>query len=143
MDGILVATSASGKAGRVSIGSIVRDTHRNRQVLVRCSSTIGSSEDQNTYTGDLEAIATALRSLPDGLQCRDVTVLTSSRSALQVIAQPRQQSGQCTVQEIYRQAERLEGRGGMVGMLWVPSGEDFPMGSEAKVKLFTTARTNF
>jgi hypothetical protein len=28
MNGILVTTSASGKAGRVSIGSVVRDTHR-------------------------------------------------------------------------------------------------------------------
>jgi ribonuclease HI len=140
MDGILVATSTSGRAGLVSIGGIVRDTNRNRQVLARYSSTVGSSEDQNTYTGDLEAIATALRSLPDILQCRDVTVLTSSRSALQVIAQQRQQSGQCTMQEIYRQAERLEGRGNMVKMLWVPSGEDFPMGNEAKTEARRAAR---
>jgi hypothetical protein len=97
MDGILVATSASGKAGRISIGSIVHDTHGDGQVLARCSSTIGSSDDQNTYTSDLEAIPTALRRLPDGLRYRDITVRTSSRSALQLIAQPRQQSGQCTV----------------------------------------------
>jgi hypothetical protein len=61
--------------------------------------------------------------------------MTSSRSALQVIAQPRQQSGQCTVQEIYRQAERLEQCGNLVKMLWVPSGEeDFPLGGEAKAE---------
>ncbi|CAG9950502.1 unnamed protein product [Clonostachys rosea f. rosea IK726] len=38
MDGILVATSASGKAGHISIGSIVHDTHGDGQVLARCSS---------------------------------------------------------------------------------------------------------
>jgi ribonuclease HI len=140
MDGILVATSASGKAGRISIGSVVRDTHRNGQVLARCSSMVGSSDDQNTYTGDLEAVATALRRLPDGLRYQDITVMTSSRSALQVIAQPRQQSGQRTVQEIYRQAERLEGQGNLVKMLWVPSGEDFPMGNEAKAEARRAAR---
>jgi hypothetical protein len=32
-------------AGRISIGSIVRDTNRNHQVLATCSSTIGSSDD--------------------------------------------------------------------------------------------------
>lgn len=36
----------------------------------------------HAYTGDLEAIATALRSLPDELHHRDVTVTASSRSAL-------------------------------------------------------------
>jgi hypothetical protein len=55
--------------------------------------------------------------------------MSSSRSALEVIAPPRQQSGQCTVQEIHKQAERLKESGKMVKMLWVPSGEEgFPMG---------------
>lgn len=65
-NGILVATSASGKAGRVSVGSVIR-AFRDGQVSARCSSTVGSSDDQKSYTGDLDAIATALRSLPNGL----------------------------------------------------------------------------
>jgi hypothetical protein len=116
MDGILVAVGASGEADRISIGSVIRDTYRNRQVPARCSSMIGSSDDQNTYTGVLEAMAAALRRLPDGLRYRDITVMTSSRTALQVIAQPRQQSGQRAVQGIYRQTERLEGHGNLVKM---------------------------
>jgi hypothetical protein len=45
---ILVATSALGKAGRVSIGGIVRDTERNNpdEVIARYSSTIGLRNDQ-------------------------------------------------------------------------------------------------
>jgi hypothetical protein len=61
--------------------------------------------------------------------------MTSSRSALQVIARPQQQSRQCTVQEIHRHAERLQKSGNVVKMLWVPAGEkDFTMGSEAKTE---------
>ncbi|KAH7471362.1 hypothetical protein FOMA001_g13290 [Fusarium oxysporum f. sp. matthiolae] len=136
MEGILVATSASEKAGRVSIGGIVRDTERNNpdEVIARYS-TIGWRDDQKTYKGNLETIAMALRCLPDGLQRRHLTVMRSSRSALEVIVQPRQQSGQCTVQEIHRHAERLQRSGNIVKMLWVPSGDkDLPMGSEAKAE---------
>ncbi|KAL6405411.1 hypothetical protein AUP68_11165 [Ilyonectria robusta] len=63
MEGILVATSASEKAGRVGMGGIVRDTLGNRpgQVVARYSITIGSRDDQNVYTAELEAIAMALR----------------------------------------------------------------------------------
>lgn len=46
------------------------------------------------------------------------------------------------MQEIYRQAERLEQRGNMVNMLWVPSGEDFPMEREAKVEAQRAAGAN-
>jgi hypothetical protein len=91
----------------------------------------------------LEAIGTALRDLPDGLQYREVTVMTSRRSVLEVIARPRQQSGQRTVHEIYKQAERLQEHGNMAKMLWVLSGEEgFPMGSESKAEARRAARAN-
>ncbi|KAL6405551.1 reverse transcriptase [Ilyonectria robusta] len=118
MEGILVATSASEKAGRVGMGGIVRDTLGNTpgEVVARYSITIGSRDDQNVYTAELEAIAMALRCMPDGLQHRELTVMTSSRSALEVVAQPRQQSGQCTVKEIHKHAERLQKSGNIVKM---------------------------
>ncbi|KAL6399565.1 hypothetical protein AUP68_18115 [Ilyonectria robusta] len=128
MEGILVATSASEKAGRVGMGGIVRDTLSNRlgEVVARYSITIGSRDDQNVYTAELEAIAMAPKCMPDGLHHRQLTVMTSSRSALEVIAQPQQQSGQYTVRKIYKHAERLYKSGNIVKMLWVPSGdEDF------------------
>ncbi|KAI5456262.1 hypothetical protein BGZ63DRAFT_367547 [Mariannaea sp. PMI_226] len=69
MEGILVATSASEKAGRVGIGGIVRDTLGNRpgQMLARYSIMIGSRDNQNIYTAELEAIVMVLRYMPDGL----------------------------------------------------------------------------
>ncbi|KAL6402718.1 hypothetical protein AUP68_14052 [Ilyonectria robusta] len=38
--------------------------------------TIGSRDDQNIYTGELEAIAMALRCMPDGPQHRHWTVMS-------------------------------------------------------------------
>ncbi|KAI8402256.1 hypothetical protein FOFC_17562 [Fusarium oxysporum] len=49
----------------------------------------------------------ALRCIPDGLQCRELTVLSSSQSSLKTIARPRQQSGQVTIHRIYEHVERL------------------------------------
>lgn len=47
------------------------------------------------------------------------------------------------MQEIYKQAGRLEERGDMVKMLWVPSGEeDFPLGGGAKAEAHRAARAN-
>ncbi|KFA64854.1 hypothetical protein S40285_09562 [Stachybotrys chlorohalonatus IBT 40285] len=67
--------------------------------------------------------------------------MTSSRSALQVIVQPQQQSGQCTIQAIHRHAERLRKNGNIVKMLWVPSGAGgFTMASEAKAEARRAAR---
>ncbi|KAL6405625.1 hypothetical protein AUP68_11386 [Ilyonectria robusta] len=134
MEGILVATSASEKAGKVGMGGIVRDTLGNRpgEVVARYSITVGSRDDQNVYTAELEAIAMALRCMPDGLQHRELTVITSSRSALEVIAQPRQQSGQCTVKEIHKHAERLQKSGNIIKMLWVPSKDRLSDGLRSK-----------
>jgi hypothetical protein len=42
----------------------------------------------------------------------------------------------------YRQAERLEGRGNEVKVLWVLSGEDFPMGSDAEAGAQKAVRAN-
>jgi tryptophanase len=86
--GVLVATSASKKAGMVSMGGIVRDTSRERayEAAVRYSITTGSREEQNTYTADLEAMAMALRRMPDVLYHRQVTFMTSNRSALEAIS---------------------------------------------------------
>lgn len=107
----------------------------------RFSYTIGMRDDMSPYIGDLEAIATALKRTPGTTRYRQVTVMTSSRSALEVIAQPRQQSGQRAVQEIYRHVARLEEVGNTVNMLWVPSGEqDFPLGRQAKMEAQRAAR---
>jgi len=63
----------------------------------------------------------ALKCMPSGLHRRDLTIITSNRSALQVIRRPRQQSGQCTIRQIYDRTEYFQKRGCSVSLMWVPA----------------------
>ncbi|KJZ67989.1 hypothetical protein HIM_12623 [Hirsutella minnesotensis 3608] len=133
--GIVIATSGSQKDGMVGIGGVVYSTSHDRpdMVLTSYSVCLGTAEEQNPYTAELAAIAMALMCAPTGPPCREVTILASSRSALEVIRRPRTQSGQCTVRQIYGHANRLMRRGCSVKLIWVPSKRvGFPWGSAAK-----------
>lgn len=132
---IIIATSSSQRKGKVGLGGVVRDASCDSAdgVLASYSVTLGPSDEQNAYTAGLEAIATALRCVPLGLRDRVLTVVTSNRSALQVIGRPRQQSGQCTVRAIYGSVEFLAKRGCRVKFRWVPAKDvKFPLGPLAK-----------
>ncbi|KJZ68632.1 hypothetical protein HIM_11977 [Hirsutella minnesotensis 3608] len=125
------------RKGKVGMGGVVRDASRNSadEVLASYSVTLGSSDEQNAYTAGLEAIAVALRRVPLGLHDRDLTIVTSNRSVLQVIGRPRQQSGQCTIREIYGSVEYLWRRGCRVRLRWVRAkNEKFTLGPLAKMQ---------
>jgi ribosomal protein S11 len=116
---IVIATSASDRGDLVGMGV--------------ASITLGSRDDQNPYAAELEAIAMALRCMPDGLQCRELTVVSGSQSSLKATAHPRQQSGQTTIRQIYEHIERLGKGNNRVKMTWAPSrDDDFAMGRKAK-----------
>jgi ribonuclease HI len=132
---IVIATSASDRGGLVGMGGIVaqRSPGQTDRIVARYSATLGSRDDQNPYTAELEAIAMALRCMPDGLQCRELTVLSSSQSSLKAIARPQQQSGQTSIRQIYEHIERLRKGNNRVKMIWVPSrDDDLSMSREAK-----------
>ncbi|OAQ59776.1 transposon I factor [Purpureocillium lilacinum] len=87
----------------------------------------------NPYIAELAAIAMALKCMPAGLRRRELTIVTSNRSALRVIRRPRQQSGQCIVRQIYDRIDCLQGRGCGVTFLWAPAkDDDFRLGTLAK-----------
>ncbi|KAM4061945.1 reverse transcriptase [Hirsutella rhossiliensis] len=124
--GIVVATSSSERRGVVGMGGCVRDTRVNneQEALASYSITLGPREDQNPYVAELEAIATALRCMPARLEQRELVFVTSNRSAMQAIGQPRQQSGQYIIQEIYKHVRLFRQRGVSIRMIWAPAGAE-------------------
>ncbi|KAL6411757.1 Endonuclease/exonuclease/phosphatase [Ilyonectria robusta] len=135
IEGIIIATSSSKKGGIVGMGGVARNATRNSagKVVTSYSVTLGPGDEQNPYTAELAAIAMALECIPPRHPFRDVTVMTSNRSAVEVIRRPRQQSGQYTIRQIYDRAKCLQKRGCSVRVMWVPAkAEGFTLGPMAK-----------
>ena len=104
-------------------------------VIAKYSVTLSPRDEQNAYTAELEAIATVLRCMSDGLRHRDVIIATRNRSALQAIAKPRQQLGQGTIQEIFKHAEQLKKGGNAIKMRWISStNNSLILGERAKAE---------
>lgn len=132
--GIVTATSSSVKKGIVGMGGITQDTLFNRagEAVTRYAVTLGTREEQSPYTAELAAIAMTLKNMPPGTLHRHITVTTRSLSALAAIQQPRQQSGQSIIRQIYESAELLKQGGNSVDFIWIPAETNFKLGDEAK-----------
>jgi ribonuclease HI len=132
--GIQIATSSSERRGIVGMGGAIYDTLSNMQngEPITYSVTLGTRTEQNPYTAELAAIAMAIRCLPLFLVGRQITIFTSSQSALLAISQPRNQSGQISIGQIYDAARTLRKRGNRVFISWVPAQAEFELGKKAK-----------
>ena len=87
VDGIVIATCSSQRGGMVDMGGVVRDMAINNadEVVASYSTTLGSREELNPYIAELGTIEMALRCMPSGLYRRNITIMMSSRSALEAI----------------------------------------------------------
>jgi hypothetical protein len=61
-----------------------------------------------------------------------ITIVTRNQSALAAMRQPRHQSGQGTIRQIYEMTRLHQQRGNSVDFLWIPAESDFALGAEAK-----------
>jgi hypothetical protein len=97
------------------------------------SSTLGLRIDQNPYSGELAAMATALSRLPM-LRYRNIVLLTRNKSAALTIRQPRQQSGQGQVFHVCQLVRALRREGNTIKVLWLPPSEENELLKFAKEK---------
>jgi ribonuclease HI len=89
--------------------------------------------EQNPDSGELAATARALSSLVE-LRFRSIALLTSNKSAVFTLRQPRQQSEQEHVRHIYASIRALRRNGNVVIILWLPSSEENELLKLAKEK---------
>jgi ribonuclease HI len=138
---VLVAVSSSARNGLVGIGGATetKTSSHSDPIVATFSSTIGTRTDQNPYSGELTAIATALSRLPR-LRFRKIVVLTRNKAAALAIKRPRQQSGQEQIYRLYQVIKVLWRRGNSVKIVWVPPNEDSELMELAKVQAKTATR---
>ncbi|KAF9728623.1 hypothetical protein PMIN01_13451 [Paraphaeosphaeria minitans] len=118
-DGIKIATSTSARRGNIGAGWAILDTQDIRADKPHTSSAIlGPREEQNPYVAELFAIAGALEDLGRPHR-RRIMILTRNLAALQVVRQPRRQSGQHIIQRIYRTIQDLEMLENKVDLIWI------------------------
>lgn len=118
----------------VGMGGAIFDTYGrmpNRQPIT-FAITLGPRSEQNPYVAELEAIAMAIQGVPLYVLRREITIITSNQAALQVVSQPKQQSGQASVMRIYNAVRELREGHNRVLLMWAPAQQEFQLGKEAK-----------
>jgi hypothetical protein len=132
--GVCIATSSSGRKGMVGMGGAIYDALGivTRRDPITFAATLGPRTEQNPYIAELAAMAMAMRCLPHHLVGRQITIFTSNLGALLAASQPRHQSGQSSIEELYEAAHVLRKGGNSIFLVWVPSQGEFDLSRRAK-----------
>jgi ribonuclease HI len=128
-----IAVSSSARNEKVGFGvAIEKQPPRYRKPRLKTFSvTLGARAEQNPYSGELAAMAYALGTLQGLKRCR-VTLLTSNKAAGLTLRNPRQQSGQEHICQIYKLTQRLRRHENRMDIRWVPTSEHNQLLSLAK-----------
>ncbi|KAF5964566.1 reverse transcriptase [Fusarium coicis] len=132
---VRVATSSSARNDLAGMGVAIRipiSVARAGKINEAFSVTLGTREEHNPYTAELAAIAYGLNYLPE-MKYRVIVIVTSNKSAAQAIGNPRQQSGQGHIREIYDAIEKRRGDGNRVNLIWLPRDSELIIQKTAKM----------
>ncbi|OAQ57605.1 reverse transcriptase [Pochonia chlamydosporia 170] len=132
---VKLAVNSSGRNGVVGVCGVLQipTSARGKSKREGFSFTLGHRTEQNPYSGQLAAMAYALRSLPM-IRDRNVVVMTNNKAAVLSLGNPRQQSGQEYMPLIYEVIENLLGKGNRVAIEWSPVSDDNELVLLAKSK---------
>ncbi|KAJ6436906.1 reverse transcriptase [Purpureocillium lavendulum] len=138
---VRVAASSSARNGLVGVGGAVDlpASVPGGPKVEPFSFTLGMRTEQNPFSGELAAMACALRRLPE-LRYRSIALLTSNKAAVLTLRNPRQQSGQEYVGCIYDSIEALKRKGNMVAVLWIPASAENRLLQSAKAQARDAAK---
>lgn len=119
-----IAVSSSARNEMVGFGvAIEKQPPRYRKPRLKTFSvTLGAKTEQNPYSAELAAMAYALSKLWGLKRCR-VTLITSNKAAALTLKNPRQQSGQEHICQIYKLIHRLRRHENRMDIRWVPTSE--------------------
>ena len=112
---LAVAVSSSARNGMVGVGGVIHERNQPEQKVF--SFTLGPRAEQNPFSGELAAIAYALRKLPDSNR-QNIAVFSRNKGAVAALSRPYQQSGQEFISCIYDSAEKLAGKENTVSIAW-------------------------
>ncbi|GKU11645.1 unnamed protein product [Fusarium langsethiae] len=138
---VRTAVSSLVRNGVVGVGGVIEipASVRGGPKLERFSFTLGMRTEQNPFSGELAAMAYALRHLPD-LEYRSVALLASNKAAVLTIRNPRQQSGQEYVGCIYDSVNSLKVKRNVVAVVWIPTSAEHRLLKMAKKEARAASR---
>ncbi|OQD94840.1 hypothetical protein PENSOL_c023G07510 [Penicillium solitum] len=128
-----IATSSSARNELVGFGvAIERQPPRYRKLKLKTlSATLGVRAEQNPFSAELAAMAYALN-LVIGVKDYRITLLTSNKAAALTLRNPRQQSGQEFVYQLYKPMRKLRRNGTQINIRWIPTSEENKLRGLAK-----------
>ena len=135
--GVLITTSSSAKNGIVGMGSIIYMANQNTPISL--SVTLGPRTEQNLYTAELTAIAQSMDKIAQ-LPLKEITIVTSNLAVVQVINQPRRQSGQVNIDQIYQINRSFKKRNIVTRVVWIIKNNKLVLGEKVKMTVHYTTR---
>jgi ribonuclease HI len=128
-----IAVSSSARNELVGFGvAIEKQLPRYRKLKLKTLSvTLGARAEQNPFSAELAAMAHALNMVV-GLKDYRITLLTSNKAVALTLRNPRQQSGQEFVRQLYKVMRKLRRNGNQINIRWISTSEDNKLRGLAK-----------